>query len=291
MRLILLACICGLCSGLAAANDPKPAAKQDSWRVELRQRKPIAGSSEARVESRTVLWDPAKTAIIVVDMWDDHHCRSAAQRVNEMAPHMNAVLKAAREKGVRIIHSPSDCMDEYKGTPARERAEKAPKTSASAPFQWNHFNPKREGALADRLEQGGCSCDTPEPCSPGKRVWKKEHPGLEILPGDAVSDKGQEVYNLLQADGIEHIIIMGVHTNRCVLGRPFGIRQLVYLGKDVVLCRDLTDSYHRDPGHHFEGLRAIIAHIERHWCPTITSASITGKSPFHFQADRQAEAR
>jgi hypothetical protein len=76
---------------------------------------------------------------------------------------------------------------------------------------------------------------------------------------------------------------MGVHTNRCVLGRPFGIRQMVYLGKDVVLCRDLTDSYHRDPGKHFEGLDQIISHVEKYWCPTITSESITSEPPFRFE--------
>jgi hypothetical protein len=76
---------------------------------------------------------------------------------------------------------------------------------------------------------------------------------------------------------------MGVHTNRCVLGRPFGIRQMAYLGKNVVLCRDLTDSFHRDPGHHFEGLEKIIEHVEKYWCPTITSESLTGQPPFQFR--------
>jgi hypothetical protein len=84
--------------------------------------------------------------------------------------------------------------------------------------------------------------------------------------------------------GIENVILMGVHTNRCVLGRPFGIRQMVYLGRNVVLCRDLTDSFHRDPGHHFSGLEKIIGHVERYWCPTISSESITGERPFAFAA-------
>lgn len=85
--------------------------------------------------------------------------------------------------------------------------------------------------------------------------------------------------------GIENIIIMGVHTNRCVLGRPFGIRQIAYLGKNVVLCRDLTDSYHRDPGKHFEGLDLIVQHVEKYWCPTITSDNIAGGPVFRFNQD------
>ena len=48
--------------------------------------------------------------------------------------------------------------------------------------------------------------------------------------------------NLLEQRGIENVILLGVHTNMCVLGRPFGIRQMVYQGKNVVLVRDLTDA-------------------------------------------------
>jgi nicotinamidase-related amidase len=264
-----------------AVGEPSP------WKLEVQQRVRIPERDEFKAARQSVTWDPKKTAIVVVDMWDNHHCKSAAQRVVEMAPHMNEVLKAARTRGVLIIHAPSECMNEYKETPARLRAQQAPAAKATAPFQWNYFNPKREGPLADRLEKAGCACDTPEPCGPGARVWKKEIATLEISEEDAVSDNGQEIFNLLQQRAIDNVIVMGVHTNRCVLGRPFGIRQLVYVGKNVVLCRDLTDSYHRDPGRHFEGLHEIIAHVEKYWCPTITSTSITGKPAFGFKEDKK----
>jgi nicotinamidase-related amidase len=39
------------------------------------------------------------------------------------------------------------------------------------------------------------------------------------------------VFNMLEQRDIDDVVIMGVHTNLCVLGRPFGIRQLVYAGK------------------------------------------------------------
>jgi hypothetical protein len=55
-----------------------------------------------------------------------------------------------------------------------------------------------------------------------------------------VSDSGVEIYNLLRQEGITNVAIMGVHTNMCVLGRPFGIRQLTRLGLNVVLVRDLV---------------------------------------------------
>jgi nicotinamidase-related amidase len=242
---------------------------------------------QVRAVEKTAAWDPARTAVVIVDMWDDHHCRSAAERVVQMAPHMNEVARAARERGMLIIHAPSDCMDFYKDTPQRQRAQNAPRSPAPVKFQWNYFNPEREGPLAAKLEQGGCSCDLAQPCSPSYRAWKRQIATIEIAELDAVSADGQEVYNLLQERGIQNVIVMGVHTNRCVLGRPFGIRQMVYLGKTVVLCRDLTDSYHRDPGAHFEGLDQIVQHIEAHWCPTISSESITGRPPFKFPGDKR----
>lgn len=75
---------------------------------------------------------------------------------------------------------------------------------------------------------------------------------------------------------------MGVHTNVCVLGRPFGIRQLVYLGKRPLLCRDLTDSFHRWPAGHVAGTDLIVSHIETFWCPTVTSDQLVGGEAFVF---------
>ncbi len=242
------------------------------------------------VKQKNVEWAPEETAIVIVDMWDDHHCKSAAKRVVEMAPHVDRTVKAARARGILIIHAPSSCMDFYAEAPARKKMATLEKVSTEVPFRWNNFNPEGEGALATKLEAGGCSCDTDKPCSPSYRAWKRQIAAIEIKDHDAISDDGQEIYNLLQDRGIKNVILLGVHTNRCVLGRPFGIRQMVYLGKNVVLCRDLTDSYHRDPGQHFEGLNQIIAHVEKYWCPTITSSDLTGKPPFRFQADKTDHA-
>ena len=69
-----------------------------------------------------VKWDAKQTAIVICDMWNDLYCRNGARRVAEMAPHMNNVLKKARDKVVLIIHSPSNCMKHYEGTPQRKLA-------------------------------------------------------------------------------------------------------------------------------------------------------------------------
>lgn len=241
----------------------------------------------ANATTAQVHWPPEKTAIIIIDMWDKHHCRSAEARVAEMAPAINRTVTAARRRGVLIIHAPSDCMEFYADTPQRRRAIEAPPSKAPRTFQWNGLDLKHEGPLPDEVATAGCSCDTAEPCGPDYRAWKRQIETIDIAPEDAISDNGQEIYNLLRQRGIEHVIVLGVHTNVCVLGRPFGIRQLVYLGQDVVLCRDLTDSYHRRvAASHFDGLNLIIRHIEQYWCPTITSESLTGRPPFQFAGAR-----
>ena len=42
-------------------------------------------------------------AIIVCDMWDHHWCRGASERVEEMAPRLNAVLATADAKATIIL--------------------------------------------------------------------------------------------------------------------------------------------------------------------------------------------
>src|SRR5262245_52113389 len=77
------------------ANRPQV---QGMLRLIARQRKEVNGKVE--VVEKPVEWKASETAIIVCDMWDDHYCKSAAQRVGVMAPRMNAVLTAARDHGV-----------------------------------------------------------------------------------------------------------------------------------------------------------------------------------------------
>ena len=73
----------------------------------------------------------------------------------------------------------------------------------------------------------------------------------------------------------------------CVFSRPYGIRQLVHWGKRPVLCRDLTDVFLRDPRGLRWGIDHVVAHIERRWCPTITSDELVGGEPFRFAVDKR----
>ena len=88
---------------------------------------------DPKVKTERVMWNSKKTALIICDMWDDHWCKSASRRVGEMAPALNDTVKAARAKGIFIIHAPSSVVNFYKDTSQRKLARKAPFAKAPPP--------------------------------------------------------------------------------------------------------------------------------------------------------------
>ncbi len=86
-------------------------------------------SSGFEIVNKRLAWDPAKTAVIICDMWNEHWCKGATARVGEMAPTMNDFLTKARSKGMLIIHAPSSTVKYYANHPARKRAQDAPPAS------------------------------------------------------------------------------------------------------------------------------------------------------------------
>ncbi|MCA9091839.1 MAG: isochorismatase family protein, partial [Planctomycetaceae bacterium] len=117
--------------------------------------------------------------------------------------------------------------------------------------------------------------------------WQRQSDMVTIdAEVDFISDRGDEVWNILQSRGVQNVILVGVHTNMCVLGRPFGLRQMARCGMNVVLMRDMTDTMYNPRRwpyvSHHEGTRRVIAHIERYVCPTITSDQVLGGEVFRF---------
>ena len=86
--------------------------------IEQRSRRKDLATGAFQEIHQTVHWNPQQTAIIICDMWDDHTCKAAAQRVAEMVPTMNRMTSVARGTGVFIIHAPSGTMSFYDGNAA-----------------------------------------------------------------------------------------------------------------------------------------------------------------------------
>jgi hypothetical protein len=185
----------------------------------------------------------------------------------------------------------------YQGTPQRKLAKAAPFAKSPFPLSikerwgtnWCWPDPKFESVLPIDDSDMGCSCHG-EKCEI-REAWSRQVKTIEIMKGDAITDNGQETWNLLAERKIENIILCGVHLNMCVLGRPFGIRQMVKMGKNVALMRDMTDTMYnpeRPPGvDHFTGTDLVINHVEQYWCPSLTSADLIGGEPFRFEEDKR----
>ena len=240
------------------------------------------------VVEETVEWHASETAIIICDMWADHPCKLAAMRAARMAPRMNRVVSLARDNGVAVIHAPSSGVKHYEDTPFRARMKDASMVEPPVPIQgWCYHNRDHEGPwpIVDDIRRGEAKvsgCDDPM-AMPHVPTDRHQHPEIQIIGYDGVSDNGQEIFNFLEQEGRHNVVLMGVHTNMCVLGRPFGIRQQKYLGMNVVLCRDLTDALYdpRDKPYvsHARGLELVIEHIEKYWCPSIIGSSLTSVIP------------
>lgn len=269
---------------LADKQQPNAVIPRVPGKLEIEGRRRIQVGEEVKSMQETVEWAASETAIIICDMWAGHPCRMAELRVARMAPRMNEVVSLARDHGVAIIHAPSGGMKHYEGTEFRKRMKDAEPAKPPVPIQsWCYHNSEHEGPwpIVDDIARGKAKvtgCDDPIPRE-HKAQDRHEHPAIDITGYDGVSDSGQEIFNFLEQEGRNNIVLMGVHTNMCVLGRPFGIRQQKYLGKNVVLCRDLTDALYdpRDEPHvsHARGVELVVEHIERYWCPSILGESLT----------------
>lgn len=292
MKQVAAACLLSLAAIWNLKSD------DDLLHLVLRSREKTGdgAKTEYQVMEKKIAWDPKQTALIICDMWDDHWCKSASRRVAELARPMNEVVKAARAKGVFVIHAPSSVVKFYEDTPQRRRAKSAPFAKPPVPLSsverwgttWCWPDASKETELPIDDSDMGCDCSVK--CKI-RDAWTRQIATLEVAGPDAITDNGQEVYNLLTARHIENVLLMGVHLNMCVLGRPFGIRQMVKVGKNVALVRDMTDTMY-NPGKrpnvsHFEGTQLVIEHVEKYWCPSLTSADITGRAPFRFKDDKR----
>jgi nicotinamidase-related amidase len=305
-------------SSFAQDNQPhdvstEPSSSPFSFRLRDLNTESSSGNQENATGTyryRDVTWEPAQVAIIVCDAWDLHHSINAVRRLEEFAPRLNKVLTQARSRGATIIHAPSDCMDSYETHPARRRAieslltwkRKTGKAPSVDKGEWCLKVSGEAQALYPIDQSDGGEDDDPAEHAawaahlkalgrnPGM-PWRKQTDLLTIdEERDYISSLGDEVWSVLEARGIRHVILTGVHLNMCVLGRPFGLRQMVRDGgRDVALMRDMTDTMYNPKRwpyvDHFTGTDLMVNYVERHVCPTLTSDQLLGGQPFRFSRD------
>ena len=280
-----------------------PAMAGDPFQMTLRTR--TADDEGLSIKHKKEMWVPGETAFIVCDMWDSHHCLNATRRVGELGGPMNDFLHQVRDRGALVVHAPSSCMTFYEDHPARARTRKVPQASSfpegiSQWLNWIDSDEEKAGYPIDHSDGG--EDDEPEAHKQWhdklqgmgrdpKAPWVRQTPAIDIDPErDYITDDGKENWSILEHHGIKNVALLGVHTNMCVLGRPFGLRQMARNGKNTVLVRDFTDTMYNPAMppkvSHFRGTDLIIGHVEKYVCATVVSNQITGGDPFVFRGER-----
>jgi nicotinamidase-related amidase len=213
------------------------------------------------------------TALVIVDMWDKHWCTGANRRGAPIAEKINTAAKRARDKGILLVHAPSETMDFYEGTEARKRLFSVPKLNTIP----------EPVSVADHplpINDSDGGSDTTDQYVPNTQAWKRQTEKIVIDQSRDVicGDEGDLLFSYLYAKGIKFIIYAGVHTNMCILNRSFGIKNMLRRGMLPLLVRDLTDAMYNPamPPYvsHDEGTGLVISYIEKFYCPTIDSSQL-----------------
>jgi hypothetical protein len=238
------------------------------------------------------------SAVIIMDMWDIHWCKGAAERVKELAGPINGFIKVLRGKGALIIHSPSDVVGHYESKAATSEEKQARKnaTDAIEPKNPNNIALNRKATyylsddptLSRTINLGSNDgCDDHPHCH-GDSPWTRQIEDIKIEKEDAIVGQGKgKPYHevLVLTQDRPNLIYCGVHLNMCVLSRPTATRAMYKAGKSLWIVRDLVDAMCVRTGNydHFAGLnRAVDWYANNLGAVTETSTFVTGQPRFNF---------
>ena len=210
-------------------------ARNQNLPVTVRKYDSVAG----KIVSERMILNPAKTAIIVIDMWNYHWCMTCSERVSTMVPRMNAVLEAARRVGIQVVWNPTDVITMYSGHSVYEKAVAVhPRKTPEV---------RKDIAVKFTAKTGQCLCGPGLACrlNYGHDAM---HPDFLIGGNDLMSSSTGHVYTILSDRSVTDVIYMGVATNICVYGKPGALSHLWKAGFNCMLAQDLNDAFtHYDP--------------------------------------------
>jgi nicotinamidase-related amidase len=218
--------------------------------------------------------EASETALILVDVWDQHWSRGAKLRCDALADKINDTAIRARNKGIHIFHAPSDTMDFYTGAEARNRF-----LSLDVPERIPEPVVVEDYPLPVDSSDGGSDTEG-DTYPPDSQVWTRQTEKIYIDQSRdyIMGNEGDRLYAHLAAKGIKFLLYAGVHTNMCILKRTFAIRSMLRKGFKMALIRDHTDAMYNPARPPYvsqaEGTALVIAYIEKFYCGTIDSGQI-----------------
>jgi len=217
-----------------------------------------------RPHQTTELVDPKRVAIIVVDAWHYHWCRTWRNRAGSLIPRFNQSFDSARRLGITMVFSPTEAMRDLNETPQR----KATLALAHYPLPQPRNLPD---PYTDNLRYGKCECGAGDECY---RCYNSnnQHPDLRMADSDFIAITEQEAFNVLRDRAITHIIYTGFATNVCLWSKPIGLKYTRQLGFRCMVARDMTEAetgYIEESFNPTRGTLEVIAQIERDLAPSL----------------------
>jgi hypothetical protein len=261
-----------------------PVAPPAFLEFEMRNRSRAAdGSWDVRTFSKRV--NPKEMAILVIDPWAYHWCKTTTARGEALMPRINAGLAAGRKAGIgAVIFAPTSTSVNYLGWQQRERAVAIPRHVPSFPHAAHHADAlppgweytgdnKKTDYIKNNLNcmcgissDGGCASNSGE---------MRMSTVLDIQPSDYIVGGWDvsELYSIFVEKGIKTVAYMGISANDCVQSKAEGMWNMQRMGIDFFLFRDTTDgeTYYDDTRPYINpdnGTALIVDNMEAVMTPT-----------------------
>jgi nicotinamidase-related amidase len=179
----------------------------------------------------------AQTALVLVDMWDNHFIESWLERAERITREaVVPALEAARRIGMTIVHAPSPPLAEnYPQVKRHAEPTPAPALPQAPGPDWppSQFR-QRAGEYAafrgPRSQPPGIPDIDPLGMSPH----------IDVRDEEEVVANGHQLHALAAQRGILHMVYAGFATNWCILNRDYGMRAMARHGYNLILLRQAT---------------------------------------------------
>lgn len=224
----------------------------------------FVNSNELELVEKEKTFTTSQVGVLVIGMWSGHQCLVADKILHELSPKVNSFLKTCRSKNMKVIFGSSSLTKLAKYAPLRKNMKGL--SFVSLVDKGLSFPP-----IPFDDSDGGVNEKNPN----FKRDDVDLHPSIEVSNTDAMSDNSKEILNYLNHHDIKLLLVVGVHTNMCVLDRPYGIKNLARYGFPMALVRDLTDPMVKPDGikvkDRDDAKDKIVKFIEQYFCPSVDS--------------------
>jgi nicotinamidase-related amidase len=202
-----------------------------------------------RHQRRTLPLPARRTALVLVDCWNDHSNDGVLERTQAVLDeHLVPTVQAAREAGLPVVHCPSPAVapnypdrrvDPAAGDEAGPRGGSGSASESGAGPDWPPTDVRereREAAFLAKREDRAAREDRHPEWPP----WDAVYGPLEPVGDEPVVATGAELQEWCRRADRWCLLYAGFHTNVCVEHRDYGVRAMADRGYGIVLLRDCT---------------------------------------------------